>query len=57
MAPCTPALAHYIAVLEVLGCALDAYACSAYGQLAQLPAVVADDVGVAPATEIPVLLH
>ena len=51
MAPCTAVLVPEMAVREQLGCALDAYACSAYDQSAQPQAVEVDDVGVAPATE------
>ena len=51
MAPHPAVLVPEMAVREQLGCALDAYACSAYDQSAQPQTVEVDDVGVAPATE------
>ena len=57
MAPHPAALAPQMAVREQTGCALDRYACSAYGQSAQPQAVEVDDVGLAPDTAISALPH
>ena len=57
MAPHPAVLVPEMAVREQTGCALDRYACSAYGQSAQPQAVEVDDVGVAPDTAISALPH
>ena len=57
MTPQPAALALQMAVREQMGCTLDRYAYSAYGQSAQSQAVEVDDVGLAPDTAISALPH